>query len=121
MKRLFKITMSSLPIVFSIFIILSMTSCDSNISDTISHQEENQITLSPYINEGVTTRMTGTSFEENDAIGVYAVANLSDNQVIGDIQDSYAPNIKHTYNGSIWSLAQGTHFPWAGNQTKIAL
>ncbi len=79
MKRLLKTTMSLLPIVFGIFAILSMTSCDSDISGTINPKEENTITLSPYINEGVTTRMAGTSFEENDAIGVYAVAHLSNN------------------------------------------
>lgn len=121
MKRLLKTTMSLLPIVFGIFAILSMTSCDSDISDTINPKEENTIILSPYINEGVTTRMTGTSFEENDAIGVYAVAHLSNNQIVGDIQDSYAPNIKHVFNGSTWSLPQGAYFPWAGSQTKVAL
>lgn len=121
MKRLFKTTMSLLPIVFGIFTILSMTSCDSDISDTINPPEENTITLSPSINEGVTTRMAGTSFDENDAIGVYAVAHLSNNQIIGDIQDSYAPNVKHIYNGSTWSLPQGTYFPWVGSQTKVAL
>lgn len=117
MKHLIRL----LSFIFSISTMLSMTSCDSDISETINHQKENTITLSPYINEGVGTRMTGTSFENNDAIGVYAVAHLNNNQIEGDIQDSYAPNIKHVYNGSTWSLPEGAYFPWAGGQTKVAL
>lgn len=123
MKSLLTKTMSLLPFILGIFMILNMTSCD-NISDTISPEEgvtDNTITLSPYINEGLTTRMAGSSFEESDAIGVFAVAHLSDNQIIGDIQDSYAPNIKHIYNGTTWALPQGAHFPWAGGQTKVEL
>lgn len=121
MKKLLKTPVSLLHILFSISIILSMTACDSDISDTINPQEQNTILLSPYINEGVTTRMTGTAFENNDAIGVYAVAHLNNNQTEGDIKDSYAPNIKHVYDGSVWSIPQNAYFPWAGSQNKIVL
>lgn len=121
MKHLLRTTMSLLSLFFSISIILNMTSCNSDISDTINQENEKTITLYPTINEGVETRITGTSFENNDAIGVYAVAHLNNNQIEGDIQDSYAPNTKHVYNGSTWSLPQNAYFPWAGGQTKVTL
>lgn len=109
-------------LVVSITLLLGFASCDNNINETIEDDNENNISLSPYINENqTTTRMSGTNFEANDEIGVYAVAYQNNNTQEGDIINSYAPNVKHVYNASEWAIPSNGRLPWASSNTKVVL
>lgn len=106
-------------IIASVITLFLINGCseDTDRDDDIS---SSNIQISPYILKSNTVRMTGSTFEKQDAIGIFAVADVN-NDGQNTIDDSYAYNIENIYDGFDWQVASGQSLPWYQGNTEVTL
>jgi hypothetical protein len=93
---------------------------------TINGQEEDGLVPVRFYSTGFTakaiTRTTGTAFEDNDRIGIFALNNNS--VTTGELSPSgnYADNVEYVYNGSEF-IAAGNNaiYQYTGEKTKTSV
>lgn len=89
------------------YILLSMiglTACEQEQSSGLPEIDENKINVTAAI-EGIHTRMTGSDFENNDAIGVYVVEYVNEDANPGELANGTYKNIKFSNNNGAWTSA----------------
>lgn len=107
--------------IITIVAAISITSCSEDDGNTDTDQSSSStIQIAPYILKNNNTRMTGSSFQDNDQIGVFAVADVN-NDGTNSINNSYAYNVKNIYDGFEWEVAPGESLPWYKGTTKVSL
>lgn len=86
---------------------LLMTSCDKNMGDT-TVVDPNAIQFNTSV-----TRLAGTTFEEGDTFGVYAVEYEGDEVTQLQVSGNYLNNEAVTLTGGVWTPARTLY--WSAN------
>lgn len=96
-------------LVSGLILMSGFVSCSDNDNNT-GNENNQYITLMPQIRQ---QRVSGNSFEANDAIGVFVVPYENNNTTSGVInQSTYAPNVEFIYNGSAWNTSPDDKISW---------
>lgn len=107
----------SLSMLLTLMGVFFLGACSHDNEDFI--EQDNFIRIAPSILE-TRTKIAGSNFETNDQIGLYIVPFTNSNNTAGNIgSNNYASNVKHVFNGSAWTLDNGSKISWPDPSSKI--
>ena len=112
---------STIILVIVFLFTLLFGSCSADDDRGGDYEDLYSISLSPNINEGNKSRVTGADFDRDDKIGVYVVQYSNNNTTPGAIghYQNYAANVAHIFNGYGWYPESGKRLPWMDQSTKV--